>query len=231
MMQAHIPAPTPDRHGAKQHQSDAAARRSAEKAMRAITCFTPGTAITTRNGKIPVELLHQGDRVLTRDRGFQPVLWRGLRHIDCRRDLKDPDLRPVLIRAGALGPGVPDRDLMVSPRHRILTTDRDLLGGLMESEALIEARALVGRPGIVRAAPSRLTYVHLLFAEHEVILSDNAWSESFHLARPAAKALLAAQHGEVLSLFPQLRTDVAGAVQSLARTCLTQDSLKDLCPA
>ncbi|MGO4914152.1 Hint domain-containing protein [Pseudogemmobacter sp. W21_MBD1_M6] len=41
--------------------------------IEAMTGFTAGTMITTLDGLIPVEWLRAGDRILTRDRGFQPV--------------------------------------------------------------------------------------------------------------------------------------------------------------
>ena len=42
-------------------------------------CFTPGTVIETETGPRLIETLAPGDRVLTRDRGMQPVLWIGRR--------------------------------------------------------------------------------------------------------------------------------------------------------
>ena len=149
---------------------------------RPVTCFTPGTAITTLHGKRLVEDLKQGDRILTRDRGFQPLLWAGRRDLSVVSVVHDEGLCPVKIKAGTLGPSLPDRDLVVSPGHRLLTTDKTLVGPLGESECLIEARALLGKPGIDKAPATTITYIHLLFDEHELILSDNAWSESYHLS-------------------------------------------------
>ena len=47
-------------------------------------------------------------------------------------------------------PGRPARDIIVSPRHRLLTTDKTILSDLGETEALVEASALDiarSRPG------------------------------------------------------------------------------------
>lgn len=197
--------------------------------IRAITCFTPGTGIATRAGLAPVETLSIGDRVLTRDHGFQPVRWVGKRQVSCAKFPTTPNSLPVLIRADALGPGRPERDMIVSPRHRVLTTDRLHLSMTGESEALIEAGALVGQPGIMCVVPHQLTYVHVLFDQHEVILSDNTWSESFHLNRAAADALLHEQNKAVQDLFPELRTEPDASLQVAARACLTRESVLAHC--
>ncbi|HHX91474.1 MAG TPA: hypothetical protein GX700_17250, partial [Paracoccus sp.] len=42
-----------------------------------ILCFTPGTRIDTARGAVAVEDLVAGDKVLTRDNGYQPLAWTG----------------------------------------------------------------------------------------------------------------------------------------------------------
>lgn len=197
--------------------------------IQAITCFTPGTGIATIGGVKAVEDLAVGDRVLTRDRGFQPIRWLGQRHVSCASVPNKPNSLPVLIRADALGPGMPERDMIVSPRHRVLTTDKSLLTPMGETEALIEASALVGRPGVMCVLPHYLTYIHVLFDQHEVILSDNLWSESFYLGRPAVAALLKEQNSAIAEIFPQITTDPKTSVQTLARICLGPEEVTHFC--
>ncbi|WP_306116889.1 MULTISPECIES: Hint domain-containing protein [unclassified Roseovarius] len=200
-----------------------------EEDIRAITCFTPGTGIATQAGLLPVEKLSVGDRILTRDHGYQPIRWIGKRQVSCARFPTTPNSLPVLIRADALGPGRPERDMIVSPRHRVLTTDRMHISMTGETEVLIEAGALVGQPGVMCVVPHHLTYVHVLFDQHEVILSDNLWSESFHLNRKAADALLHEQHTAIQDVFPELRTQSDASLQVLARTCLTRENVLAHC--
>lgn len=207
--------------------SETALHRPETRADRAVTCFTPGTMITTRNGKLPVEALKPGDRLLTRDRGFQPLLWQGMRRLTLSRQGNCSGNCPVLICAGALGPGQPERDMIVSPRHRVLTTDPDLLHGLGEPEALVEARVLAGFPGIRHIAPASITYVHLLLENHEVILTENTWTESFQLSSEAARILAEAGGEDVRNMLPCLRTGRADAVQTAARACLSPADLED----
>ncbi len=198
---------------------------SATQDFQAITCFTPGTNIATLRGLKPVETLDVGDRVLTRDRGFQSVRWIGKRNVSFGTMPNQPNALPVLIRANAFGPGKPERDIIVSPRHRLLTTEKKLLSGLGETEALIEASALVGKPGVMCVIPHYLTYIHVLFDQHEVILSDNLWSESFYLGRPTIAALLREQNSALKEVFPEIATDPQTPLQELARVCVTRKTV------
>lgn len=200
-----------------------------EQDIRAITCFTPGTGIATQAGLAPVETLSVGDRILTRDHGYQPVRWVGKRQVSGARFPTTPNSLPVLIRADALGPGRPERDMIVSPRHRVLTTDRMHRSMTGETEVLIEAGALVGQPGIMCVVPHTLTYIHVLFDQHEVILSDNMWSESFHLNRKAIDALLHEQNTAIRDVFPAIGTEPDASLQVVARACLTRETVLAHC--
>jgi hypothetical protein len=195
-----------------------AAGRGETPGDRVVPCFTPGTMVTTRAGKRAVETLRPGDMLLTRDRGFQPVVWRGMRRVPGAA--LSPETAPVTIRAGALGPGQPERDMTVSPGHRMLSTDADLLRGVGEPEALVEARALAGLPGIGRGAGGPVGYVHLLMEKHEVILAENTWTESLRLTPTLLRALSAAGV-DIGQRLARAGDRTAAMAQSPARHCLT----------
>ena len=149
---------------------------------RSMPCFTRGTLVATERGSKSVEDLRQGDRVVTRDNGIQPVVWSGAERFGWRELGALPVLRPVLIRRGALGGDEPARDLTVSPNHRMLLQ----AGG---DEALVPASALVGRPGIKVVEPTAVEYFQVLLPRHEVVLADGVWSESFRATDGAVGAL------------------------------------------
>ena len=88
-----------------------------------IACFTPGTRVATLKGEILVEKLAAGDKVVTRDNGIQDIRWAGSKKIDWRIMTAYPHLKPVLVRQGSLGNDLPERDLMISPNHRILVAN------------------------------------------------------------------------------------------------------------
>lgn len=186
-----------------------------------IICFTTGTRIATPRGAVPVEQLRPGDRVFTRDNGLQELRWIGRRQVSAAELTALPHLRPVVIRAGSLGENLPERDLVVSPNHRVLLTGARAALAFAESEVLAAAQHLLHAPGFERgAAGAGVTYVHLLFDQHEVILSDGLWSESFQPGDYSLKGLDRAQRDEILTLFPELSTRPGMAAFGAARRVL-----------
>lgn len=171
-----------------------------------IICFTPGTRIATPTGEKSVETLRTGDQVFTRDNGVQDIRWIGRKALTGADLAADPRLQPVLIRKGALGRGLPERDMMVSPNHRMLMTGEDPALMFGEREVLASAKHLTDRDGIDRVTASAVTYIHMLFDRHEVILADGAWTESFQPGDYSLGGLDKPQRREVLRLFPDLQT-------------------------
>ncbi|RNF33178.1 hemolysin [Paracoccus methylarcula] len=170
-----------------------------------VPCFTDGTLVETASGPRAIETLRPGDLVLTRDHGPRRIAWIGHRHLD--RHLLDlcPNLRPILIRAGALGPGLPERDLTVSPQHRVLVRSRIARRMFDHDEILVAAKHLAGLAGIEILQPEDgLTYRHMLFDRHELVLSNGTWTESLFTGPQALQALGPAARREILSLFPEL---------------------------
>lgn len=171
-----------------------------------VACFTKGTMIATARGEVPVEELCPGEKVLTRDNGVQELRWIGAREFTWRTLASNAHIRPVLIRRGALGDGMPERDMMLSPNHRVLVPGDYTLAFFDEPEVLAAARHLVGNDGIHEVDAMGVTYLHLLFDQHEVILSDGAWTESFQPSDFSLMAVGNAQRLEILELFPELKT-------------------------
>ncbi len=182
-------------------------------------CFTPGTLIETEQGLQAVECLKVGDRILTRDHGFQPLRWIGSKHVTPHRLDLQPNLRPIRIAAGALGHGCPDRDLVVSPQHRILVGSAIAERMFGVPEVLVAAKHLLGLEGVtVGDAGQGVTYLHLLFDDHQTLRSNGAWTESLYVGPGALDALPAAARREIMTLFPQLSQ---GAVPAPSRRLLT----------
>ncbi|WP_225028197.1 Hint domain-containing protein [Xinfangfangia pollutisoli] len=169
-----------------------------------IPCFTPGTLIQTARGEVAVETLRAGDLVVTRDGGLRPLSWVGRRDLSVVDLLVNPALRPVRIAAGALGAGLPVRDMLVSPQHRMLIEGprAELLFG--EAEVLVAALHLIGQPGITQDGPCAVSYVHVMFDRHEIVCSDGTWSESFQPAQRMLGAMDQGPRDEILTLFPDL---------------------------
>ncbi|WP_431297947.1 Hint domain-containing protein [Tabrizicola sp. BL-A-41-H6] len=168
-----------------------------------IPCFTLGTLVDTPDGPVPVEDLRPGDLVLTRDMGPQPVRWVGRRDLTLADLVLNAHLRPVMITAGALGPGMPDRDTAFSPQHRILLSGARCELYFGEPELLAPAMHFVGLPGI-RQLLAPTGYVHIMFETHQIVRTHGLWSESFQPGGRTLSALDRAQRDELIQLFPDL---------------------------
>ena len=195
-----------------------------------IPCFTPGTLIATPKGERRVEDLQVGDRVITRDNGIQEIRWVGARAMSGAELAQAPNLRPVLIRQGALGRGLPERDMLVSPQHRVLITGEQPALYFDESEVLVAAKHLTDREGIDVVDVSDITYIHIMFDSHEVILSDGAWTESFQPGDMTLGAMGDAQRAEILALFPELATAQGVEAYTAARRALKKHEARLLTP-
>ena len=177
-----------------------------------IICFTPGTLIATPNGARDIADLRVGDKVVTRDHGLQPIRWIQ------RRTVPAVDrFAPVRIRPGVVT-GL-ERDLLVSPQHRMLFQGyrAELLFG--ETEVLVAAKHLVDGVYVTQEDGDEVTYIHMMFDEHEVVYAEGAATESFHPGSIGLTAIHDAAREELFHLFPDLRADVSGYGDT-ARKCL-----------
>ncbi|WP_369915260.1 Hint domain-containing protein [Maritimibacter sp. 55A14] len=173
-----------------------------------LICFTQGTRIRTPSGERPVEDLRPGDPVSTKDSGAQELRWVGSRYISGARMFAMPELRPVRIRAGALGGGEPDSDLWVSPEHRMLYRGPNAQALFNEPEVLVAARDLIDDRSIMVDHTLRETrYIHLLFARQEVLWANGAETESFHPGSAALELIAPDQREILLELHPEIARD------------------------
>ena len=171
-----------------------------------IPCFTPGTLIATPRGEVPVETLRAGDKVITRDNGIQEVRWTGQRTMTREELRRAPYLRPILIKAGSLADNLPERDMLVSPQHRMLVAGNKTQLYFEESEVLVAAKHLVNHGSVQWVDTLRTTYVHFMFDQHEVVLGDGAWTESFQPGDMSLGGMGNSQRSEIFDVFPELKT-------------------------
>jgi len=191
-----------------------------------VPCFTPGTLIATAKGQIRVEDLKPGDRVITRDNGLQEIAWVGQKHLTQKDFVTNPELKPVLIKAGSLGENMPERDIMVSPNHRMLIADKGASMYFDEPEVLVAAKHFVGKDGISHVDVSQTSYIHFMFERHEVVLSDGTWTESFYPGDYTIDGLGAEQRAEIFALFPELETETGQSGYRSARAILKKYEAK-----
>lgn len=179
-------------------------------------CLTPGSRVCTPRGLVDVANLKAGDQIPTMDHGLRTIAWVGQTRLPPSVLETQPKYRPVLIRQGALGDGLPLSDMHVSPQHRILVSgwQAELLFG--EEEVLVPAIKLCNGTSITQdATTDGITYIHVMFHDHEIIWVDGVATESY-LAAAHDRSPIAA---ELRGLFPELFQ--ANRPMRVARPCVS----------
>lgn len=132
-------------------------------------CFAAGTLIRTDRGDVPVEALHEGDRIQLADEdGFRAAIWIGHREVDCARHPDPAAVWPVRVSAHAFGPGQPARDLFLSPDHAIFFEN-----------VLIPVKYLINGQTITQVPVAVVSYFHVELDGHDVILAEGLPVESY----------------------------------------------------
>lgn len=165
-----------------------------------VVCFVTGTELATPTGPVAVERLAFGDLLCTLDNGTRPIRWIGKRTV-----IAENAMQPVCIRAGALGEGLPTRDLMVSQQHRMLIRSRIAERMFGHREVLVAARKLAGLPGIfLQPSPAQITYWHVLCDRHEVVFADGAPAETLLAGAQAQVAIGENAVADIIAACPDL---------------------------
>ncbi len=133
-----------------------------------VVCFARGTRLAGPDGERPVEHLTVGDNLLTASGRPRRIVWIGRRSIDCARH---PDSRaawPVRVGAGAFGPGLPRRDLLLSPQHAIFAEG-----------VLIPVKRLANGSTVRQEARASIEYFHVELDRHDILLAEGLPVESY----------------------------------------------------
>lgn len=139
--------------------------------MVGAACFVAGTQIKTPLGERAIETLVIGD-VVTTDGADEAICWIG--RLRCTEWLlaAQRHLAPVCIHAGALAPGVPRRNLLVSPMHVMLSE-----GVLAPAAQLVNGKSVVRHHG-----PGPVDYIHIELASQGLIWAEDVASQTFRSA-------------------------------------------------
>lgn len=137
-----------------------------------LPCFAAGTRILAESGEVAVEDIRPGDRLVT-VRGEVPgtarVIWVGRRSVDITRHPFPAEVLPIRILAGAIGAGVPARDLRVSAHHALY-----LDGNLFEAAALVNGITI-----FQEQRTRQVTYHHIELEFHDIVLAEGCAAESY----------------------------------------------------
>ena len=159
-------------------------RDIARQKFAEIACvsFTRGTLITMASGmQKPIEDLYEGDIVLTRDDGPQPIRWIGQ---NTTRAVGE--FAPVCIQAGTLHN---ENDLLVSPNHRLFIYQRSDTLGAGQSGLFVRARHLINGDTVVQRDGGFIDYYQLLFDRHQIIYAEGIAAETLLIDTRTCAAL------------------------------------------
>ena len=181
-------------------------------------CFCQGTALRAPDGSVMVEEVRPGALLVTADHGPQVVKWVGARLWTPAELRRRPNLAPIRIRRGALGGGLPARDLYLSPQHRVLVDGLIALRMFGVREVLVAARHLCGLAGVDAVVPARpVVYYHVMFAHHEIVVAEGVRAESLYLGPQSLKAIPDKGIEEIAVLLGLDRRDLPAQAPAPAR--------------
>jgi autotransporter passenger strand-loop-strand repeat protein len=183
-----------------------------------VPCYLRGTRILTRRGEIEVEHLEAGDLAITASGETRPVTWIGHRELDCASHPRPETVWPIRVAAGAIAPGMPARDLLISPGH-----------GLFFEDALVPAELLLNGTTIVQERVETVSYWHVELDRHDVLIADGMAAESF---LDVDNRNVFANSGAVTVLHPELgakeRENAIWAERGCAPRCIDGPRLAQL---
>ncbi|WP_366525648.1 Hint domain-containing protein [Planktotalea sp.] len=73
---------------------------------------------------------------------------------------------------------------------------------------------------ITQHAPKSVSYIHLMCEQHELVLSNGIWTESFQPGTQALLGVESEQRDELFTIFPELRNETARNLYHSARISL-----------
>jgi len=94
-----------------------------------------------------------------------------------------------------------------------------------ESEVLAPAKHLIDGTAVTADPRDEVTYVHMMFDEHEIVFAEGAATESFHPGSVAMDTITDAARDELFSIFPELRV-MPETYGGTARRCLRRHEVQ-----
>jgi Hint domain len=138
------------------------------------SCFMRGTSILTPHGEQKIEDLRIGDLVVGRSGKAKQIEWIGRRlYRRAPGGRWVESIKPVRIAKGALGPGVPHRELFLSQEHCLF------IDGIFISIAdLVNGSSIAFYPATER---DEIKYLHIKLTAHDIVFAEGAPSETLML--------------------------------------------------
>lgn len=170
-----------------------------------------GTQVRTPCGPRRIENVRPGDLIVTRTNGLQAVrmVWR--RSLSQDRMRANPERAPVRLKPRAVGPMMPQQDLVLAPEHPILIPGYRLSGVADTAGGLMAAGALAGTSdaAYVDRSMERARLFTLVFDTPQVFVANGLPVASVELSVEVMERLDDDLRQLVLQKFPQLGREPA----------------------
>ena len=192
----------------------------------AVSGFAPSSVVETARGPILARDLRLGDKLVTRDKGLQPLRWIGestVMYADVSgEELAEGAVRrgPVRIRAGSQGSNPDAGNLVVAPGQRLLA--RNSLNELLfaTDEVMVAAGDMTHLDGIDTVPRDVGRWMHLLLDSHELLRVNGIWMESFAPDMWSVRVAYPEQWHDITEAMPRLKYENTAANYVEARLSL-----------
>ncbi len=184
------------------------------------------SVVETARGAVLARDLRLGDKLITRDKGLQPLRWFGESSVL----YGDPNANnaatgqtrrgPVRIRAGAHGTNPDAGNLVVAPGQRLLVRNpvNELL--FATDEVMVSAGDMTHLDGIDFVPRDVGRWVHLLLDSHELLRVNGVWMESFAPDMWSVRVAYPEEWHEITEAMPRLKYENTAANYVEARLSL-----------
>jgi GT2 family glycosyltransferase len=124
--------------------------------------FLAGTRLRIAGGVVPVEAVIEGELIATGSGALVPVTRLHRQRLDPRVSLRPEELRLVRITRGALGDGLPERDLALAPGQPVCID-----GALIPAASLVNGATIVSEP-----VPELLTFFRVTLQAPATVFAE-----------------------------------------------------------
>ena len=169
--------------------------------------------LATSEGDTPLTRLQVGAELLTRDGGFAPVRWVGRVELDHATLDKRADLRPVMLRKDALGPNLPEADLVLGRDQRLLIPGAALSEDGPGVDGFLPSRVIQVGSDLPEVETLSTTFIAFFCDATATVQINGLWVEAINPFEPTLNHRQKAWRDTMLTLFPGLR-DSGGALRN-----------------
>ncbi len=123
----------------------------------------------TTFGALPIEALRKRDELRTSTGRPMRVMAIDKILLDTDFLSHHPEAAPIRVRAGSLGRGLPQRDIVMSPRQKIVPTT---IASASSAKTVEDMRGL---PGILPMPPDQTVYYRFHVGEPAMVQVEGMW--------------------------------------------------------